>query len=59
MDWLLVEIPFLDIPFVVVAALVGLWLLFRNRATPLDSSSELEELIGRGDPLVLEFFGKL
>ena len=59
MDWLLVEIPVLDIPVVVVAALVGLWLLLRNKATPLDSTSELDGLVGQGDPVVLEFFGKL
>lgn len=59
MDWLLIEIPVLDVPAVVVAGLVGLWLLVRNRATPLESSSELDAVIGRGDPVVLEFFGKL
>jgi hypothetical protein len=59
MDWLLIEIPVLDVPAVVVAGLVGLWLLVRNRATPLDSSAELDAVVGRGDPVVLEFFGKL
>ena len=59
MDWLLVEIPVLDIPVVVVAAVVGLWFLLRNKATPLASTSELDGLVGQGDPVVLEFFGKL
>lgn len=59
MDWLLIEIPVLDVPAVVVAGLVGLWLLVRNRATPLDSSSGLGAVVGQGDPVVLEFFGKL
>ncbi len=59
MDWLLIEIPVLDVPAVVVAGLVGLWLLIRNRPTPLDSSSGLDAVIGQGDPVVLEFFGKL
>jgi hypothetical protein len=59
MDWLLIEIPVLDVPVVVVAGLVGLWLLVRNRPTPFGSSSELEDAIGRGEPVVLNFFGKL
>lgn len=59
MDWLLYEIPVLDIPWIVVAGLVGLWLLLRNRATPFDSGSELDAAIGQGEPVVLEFFGKL
>lgn len=59
MDWLLIDVPVLDIPVVVVLGLLGLWLLIRNRATDLGSTSELESLIGGGDPVVLEFFGKL
>lgn len=59
MDWLLYEIPVLDIPWIVVAGLVGVWLLLRNKATPFGSSSELDAAIGRGEPVVLEFFGKL
>lgn len=59
MDWLFADMPVLDIPWLLVALLVGLWLLFRNRATELGSSAELEAMIGSGEPLVLEFFGKL
>lgn len=59
MDWILVEIPVIDVPVILVAGLVGLWLLVRIRPTPIGSSSELDELIGRGEPLVLNFFGKL
>lgn len=59
MDWLFVDVPVLDIPWVVVVGLVALWLLLRNRATEFGSSSELDAMIGGGDALVLEFFGKL
>lgn len=59
MDWLLVEIPYLDIPVVVVVGVVGLWLLLRNRQTEFGSDAELEAAIGGGEPLVLDFFGKL
>lgn len=59
MDWLLIEIPVLDVPVLLIAGLIGLWLLIRNRETELGSSSELDAMIGGGEPLVLEFFGKL
>lgn len=59
MDWLLVEIPFIDIPVVVVVGLVGVWLLVRNRETDFASDSELDAAIGGGEPVVLDFFGKL
>lgn len=58
MDWLLVEIPVIDVPVILVAGLVGLWLLFRSRST-FASDSELDAAIGRGRPVVLNFFGKL
>lgn len=58
MDWLLVEIPVIDVPVILVAGLVGLWLLFRSRST-FESDSELDAAIGRGRPVVLNFFGKL
>jgi hypothetical protein len=59
MEWLMVEIPVIDVPVILVAGLVGLWLLVRNRATELGSSSELDDMIGQGRPVVLDFFGKL
>lgn len=59
MEWLMVEIPVLDVPVLLVAGLVALWLLVRNRETPLGSRSELDAVLGRGEPVVLEFFGKL
>lgn len=59
MDWLLVEIPVLDIPMILVVVLIGLWLVLRNRATPLGSPSELDRIVGQGEPVVLQFFGKL
>lgn len=58
MDWLLVEIPVLDIPLVLVVLLVGVWMLLRSRST-FESSSELEAAMGDGEPVVLNFFGKL
>lgn len=59
MDWLMVEVPVLDVPVLLVAGLVGLWLLVRNRSTPFESGAELDAEIGAGDPVVLGFFGKL
>ena len=59
MDWLLVDIPVIEVPVILVAGLIGLWLLVRNRATSFDSISELEAAVGRGEPVVLNFFGKL
>ena len=59
MDWLLIEIPVVDVPVILVAGLIGLWMLVRIRPTPLGSASELDEMIGRDEPLVLDFFGKL
>lgn len=58
MDWLLVEIPVLDIPIVLVVLLVGVWMLLRSRST-FESGSELEAAMGDGEPVVLNFFGKL
>lgn len=59
LDWLLVEIPVLNIPVILVILLIGLWLVLRNRATPLDSPSELDRIVGQGEAVVLQFFGKL
>lgn len=59
MDWLLADIPVIDVPWLLAAGIAALWLLLRNRATEFGSSSDLETMIGGGEPLVLEFFGKL
>jgi len=58
MDWLLVEVPVLDVPVILAVGLVGLWLLLRSRST-FESGSELDAAIGGGKPVVLNFFGKL
>ena len=59
MEWLLIEIPGTDIPVLLVAGLIGLWLLIRNRQTAIEPGEGLEGVVGRGEPVVLEFFGKL
>ena len=51
-----VTVPYTDFPVVAVLFLVGMWLLFRNRATPLESPAALDRRIGVGSPVVLEFF---
>lgn len=51
-----VTVPYTNIPVVAVLFFVGLWFLLRTRATPLDSSAELDGRIGVGSPVVLEFF---
>jgi thiol-disulfide isomerase/thioredoxin len=46
-----------NIPVIVAAvAVVGLWLLLRNKATRLDSMSDFDAKVAKGQPLVLEFF---
>lgn len=59
MDWLLVEIPVIDVPVLLVVGLIGLWLLVRIRPAELGSTSELDAAIGQGEPVILDFFGKL
>lgn len=49
-------IPGTDLPILVVVALIGLWLFLRQRATDLGSSSDLDSMIGSGQPVVLQFF---
>ena len=39
-----------------VAVALGGWLFLRTPATPLASVSSLDELLERGQPVVLEFF---
>ena len=41
---------------VVIAVLLGVWLFLRTSATPLASASSLDEMLKRGEPVVLEFF---
>jgi hypothetical protein len=43
-------------PLIVVAIASGAWLFLRTPATPLASVASLDELLGRGEPVVLEFF---
>lgn len=59
MELILTPIPGTDLPIIVVLGVIGLWLLLRTRATPIDSKAGLDEMLGRGEPTVLEFFGKL
>lgn len=59
MQWLMTEIPVLDIPVIWVLGAIGLWLLVRNRQTHIEPGSGLQAVVGRGEPIVLEFFGKL
>lgn len=59
MDWLLVQIPFVDVPVILVAGLLAAWILLRNRPTDLGDPAGLDDLVGRGEPVVLNFFGKL
>ena len=49
-------IPGTDIPILLVAGLLGLWLFLRSRATELGSTSALDAMLGRGQPVVLQFF---
>jgi hypothetical protein len=56
-DLLWTSVPGTDFPILLIVAVVALWLLVRNRATALASPSALDALIGRGEPVVLEFFG--
>lgn len=55
-ELLRITVPYTDVPVIVPIALISLWLLLRSRATDLASSSALDKIIGRGRPVVLEFF---
>ena len=44
-------------PLIVGTIVLGGWLFLRTQATPLASVSSLDHLLGRGEPVVLEFFG--
>ncbi|MFQ5610776.1 MAG: hypothetical protein ACE5H9_01435 [Anaerolineae bacterium] len=39
-----------------LGVVVGAFLLLRTRATPLASIEDLSSMIGRGQPVVLEFY---
>lgn len=55
-ELLRIAVPYTDVPVIVPVALIALWLFLRSRATELASSSALDTRIGRGRPMVLEFF---
>jgi hypothetical protein len=60
MDWLPNPSDFLRAyggPLIVAAIALGAWLFLRTPTTPLESVSSLDRLLGRGEPVVLEFFG--
>ena len=40
----------------VFAVLVIAWFILRNKPTPLDSVTELDERIGNGKPVLLRFY---
>lgn len=44
-------------PLIIAALVVGAWLFLRTSATPLASVEELDALLARDEPVVLEFFG--
>ena len=43
-------------PLIVAAIAAGGWLFLYTPATPLASAASLDDLLGRGEPVVLEFF---
>ena len=43
-------------PLLAFTVALGVWLFLRTSATPLASVSSLDELLERGEPVVLEFF---
>ena len=59
MDWMQNPVEFLRAnrgPLIVAGIALGAWLFLRTPATPLASASSLDDLLDRGDPVVLEFF---
>ncbi|MDH3253434.1 MAG: hypothetical protein OEM62_00440 [Acidobacteriota bacterium] len=42
---------------VTVVVLIGIWFALRTTATQFASDSSLDSMLGRGEPVVLEFFG--
>lgn len=60
MDWMPNIADFLRanrVPLIVAVIALGGWLFLRTPATPLESVASLDQLLGRGEPVVLEFFG--
>jgi hypothetical protein len=60
MNWLhnLAEFLLANRVLLLVGAIaLGAWLYLRTPATPLASASSLHDLLGQGDPVVLEFYG--
>ncbi len=41
---------------VVTLFMAGLWLLLRNEATPIASTTEFDRIVGAGKPIYLRFF---
>jgi hypothetical protein len=41
---------------IVVAIVLSAWLFLRTTATPLESVASLDDLLQRGEPVVLQFF---
>jgi len=59
MDWMPNLLEFLRAyrgPLIVGTIVLGGWLFLRTPATPLASVASLDQLLGRGEPVVLEFF---
>lgn len=40
-----------------VVVMIGLWFTFRTSATQIAADSSLDDMLSRGEPVVLEFFG--
>jgi hypothetical protein len=47
-------IPYTNIPILVPLVLATIWLLLRSRATEL--ASGVDGVVGKGQPVILEFF---
>ena len=43
-------------PLIVAVVVLAGWLFLRSPATPLDSVAALDQRLGQGKPVVLEFF---
>ncbi len=43
-------------PLIIGALVLGVWLFLRTPTTPLASIEDLDALLSRGEPVVLEFF---
>jgi hypothetical protein len=54
-DLIFTPIPGTDLPILVVAGVIGLWLYLRSKSN-VESTSALNAILGRGQPTVLQFF---